>query len=899
MTVSSMLSDAQQPLLETKRFVPRWRSDFVTRPRLVKRLEDGKSSALTLISVPAGFGKTTLLAEWLAAPEAPLAAWVSLDSGDNDPALFWSYLISALRSILPTAGTAAIASLRSAQPPPIESVLTTLINELASVPDPVAIVLDDYHVITAEPVHRGITFLIENLPPHVRLVIASRSDPPLPLSRLRGRGDLTELRASDLRFTAGEATDFLNSAMGLELPVATAEALGQRTEGWIAGLQLAAISMRDESDMVGFVEAFAGTTRYVVDYLVDEILQRQDEATRAFLLETSILERFNGALCAAVTGRNDSRAMLDHLERSNLFLVPLDDRRNWFRYHHLFADVLRAHLRDDGRFDEALLHRRAATWFRDHDVHSDAIRHALAAGEPEFAAELVERAEPFMRQSRQEATLLTWYKQLPRAVIEARPVLTVGFAFALLSNGQLADVERLLALAESVIGSAPPVNEGEARLKGELAVARAGICLAVGDLPGSATHARQALDLVGADDYFWRGAASAILGLIEWSDGRLDEAFRLFSAGMNNLRVAGYISDAIGGSTALADIRMTQGRPGDALAILEGGLRLAADHGAPELRGTADMHASMSEIHLERGELDAAAQSLQRSLNQGDHTGFPRHPWRWRVAMARLCDARGEVTQALELLDEAERLYVSDFNPDARPVAAWRALIQLRNGKRADAKRWADQTSLSSTDSLTYLREFEHLTYARILLSRASSDDSRETTLQAARLLDRLLAAARAGERNGNVLEILIARAIAADTLGEARNAEEFVREALLIAEPLRYVQVFNREGEVIRPILRSIAAGGTGASFARRLLASNETAGVVPLSGHRLPEPLTGREIEILRLIATGMRNEEIGDQLFISHATVKRHIANAYGKLGVTNRAGAIARLHELDLI
>ncbi len=889
----------QQPLLETKHFVPRWRNSLVSRPRLVERLAGGESSALTLISVPAGFGKTTLLAEWLATPGAPRAAWVSLDSGDNDPAIFWVYLVSSLQAVVPDVGTTAMALLRSTQPPPIESVLTTLINDLASESDAVAIVLDDYHVITAEPVHRGIAFLTEHLPSHVRLVIASRSDPPLPLSRLRGRGELTEFRATDLRFTADEAASFLNTAMGFDLPVATVQALEQRTEGWITGLQLAAISMRGEKDVAGFVEEFAGTTRYVVDYLVDEILQRQDEETNAFLLATSILERFNGALCDAVTGRSDSRAMLEHLERGNLFLVPLDDRRNWFRYHHLFADVLRAHLRDERANEESLLHARAGAWFAERGLFSEAIGHAFAAKDFSTASQLIERAEPFMRQSRQEATLLRWYKQLPPTVIDSRPVLSVGYAFALLSNGELADVDRLLRHAEDLTRSHPREDGAYAHLQGEIAVASAGLCLATGHLADSAEYARRTLQLIGEDDHFWRGAASAILGLILWSDGNLDEAFPLYAAGMSSLERAGYISDAIGGSTALADIRMTQGRPDDALAILECGLRLAVEHGAPELRGTADMLTGISEIQLERGELDAAEATLQRSRNQGEHTGFPRHPWRWRLAMARLSEARGEVKQAFSLLDEAQRVYVSDFHPDARPIAAWRALLHMRNDGLNDAVRWAEQAQLSLAEQPSYLHEFEHLTYARLLIAQGSARASTERIEQANQLLECMLEQARAGGRTGNVLDILIALAVAGDVAGDDRHADSFLREALVIAEPIRYVRAFTVEGDVMRVMLRSIAAGGSGAGYAGRLLNSFGSVrdALAPMA--QLPGQLTGRELEILRLIATGMSNEEIANQLFISHSTVKRHIANAYGKLGVTSRAGAIARLHELELI
>ena len=437
------------PLLETKLHVPRWRRSLVARPRLSERLSRGAESALTLVSAPAGFGKTTLLAEWLAAAPADgrSVAWLSLDQRDNDPALFWTYLVAALKTAAPGIGAGALSLLQPPEPPS-EAGLVTLLNDLDAISNDVVLVLDDYHVIDARDVQDGMAFLLEHLPPQIHLVIASRTDPALPLARLRGRGELAEIRAADLRFTPGEAAAYLNGVMGLVLTAADVAALEGRTEGWIAALQLAALSMQGREDVTAFIDGFAGDDRYIVDFLAEEVLQRQPEHVQHFLLQTSILDRLSGPLCDAVTGQDGGKAKLAALERGNLFLVPLDDRRRWYRYHQLFADVLHARLLDEQPDDVPDLHRRASAWYEQNDEPSEAIRHALAAQDFERAADLVELAIPAMRRSRQETAVLGWLELLPDEVVRVRPVLSVGFAGALLAGGEYEGVEARLRDAE-------------------------------------------------------------------------------------------------------------------------------------------------------------------------------------------------------------------------------------------------------------------------------------------------------------------------------------------------------------------------------------------------------------------------------------------------------------------
>ena len=720
-------------LLETKFYVPRSRRGLVPRPRLSERLDRGAASKLMLVSAPAGFGKTTLLTEWLAAGQAGpaderLVAWLSLDRGDNDPASFWAYVIAALRAVASGVGESALALLQAQQRPPIETVLTALLNDLGAGAGEIVLVLDDYHVIDAPEVQQGMAFWLDHLPPWLHVVIASRADPALPLARLRARGELAEIRAAELRFTADEAAAYLNEMMGLQLTAPDVAVLEARTEGWIAALQLAALSMQGRDDVAGFIAGFAGDDRYVIDYLAEEVLARQSGRVQAFLLQTSILGRLSGPLCDAVTRQGGGKAMLEALDRGNLFLVALDDRRRWYRYHHLFADVLQARLLDEQPGQVPDLHRRASEWHEQHGGQPEAVGHALAAGDFERAAGLVELAIPAMRRTRQEARLRGWLEALPDEMVRVRPVLSVNFAGALLISGELEGVEGRLRNAgrwlEPMTGDraephVPPAElvvtdeEEYRRLPGAIEMYRAGLALARGDFPGTVRHAQRALELASDDDHLCRASAAGLLGLVYWGSGDLEAGHRAYSECVAGLRRAGFVADILGCSIALADIRITQGRLGEALRIYEQALQLGPESGGSVLRGTADMFVGMSEIARERDDLRAAAQLLLRSQELGEHTGLPQNRYRWRVAMARLREAEGNLPGALELLNEAERLYVSDFFPNVRPVPALKARVWIARGRFGEALGWAREQGLSVDDDLSYLREFEHITLAR------------------------------------------------------------------------------------------------------------------------------------------------------------------------------------------
>jgi LuxR family maltose regulon positive regulatory protein len=937
------------PILTTKLYIPPPRSNAILRPRLIVRLNEGLHRKLILIAAPAGFGKTTLVSTWLPACECPVA-WLSLDEGERDLTRFLTYLVAALQTIAPTMGAGVLGVLQSAQPPPSEAILTALLNEISTMPDHFILVLDDYHVIDAQSVDHALAFVLEHMPPAMHLVITTREDPQIPLARLRARDQITELRAADLRFTLAEAAVFLTEVMDLDLSAADIAALEAHTEGWIAGLQLAALSMRGRADVGQFVREFAGDNRYIVGYLVEEVLQRQPEGMRSFLLQTSILDRLHGPLCDAVTGQEGGSTRLEALEHGNFFVVPLDDQRHWYRYHHLFADVLATHLRAEQPDQVATLHRRASAWYAQHGAAADAIRHALAAEDFARAADLVELAATAMSRSRQEATLLGWLRALPNEVVRARPVLGVTYARVLMASGELEGVEARLQDAErwlnttADMGERPDASSAEMvvvdkeefrRLPGMIAIARAGLALARGDVPGTVTYAQRALDLAPEDDHMTRGGAAGFLGLAYWTSGDLEAAHRTYADGMASLQKAGNISDAINGATTLAAIRIAQGRLHDAMRTYEQALQLAMERGTPALRGTADMYVGMSEILRERNDLHAATQHLLRSKEMGEHTGFPENRYRWRVAMARIRHAQGDLEGALEMLDEAERLYMSDFSPNVHPIAAWKTRVWVAQGRLAEALGWARKQGLSAEDELSYLREFEHITLARILLARYGSDHIDSAIHEAIGLLERLLKAAQEGGRMGSVIEILLLQALAQHMQGDIPAALLPLGQALTLAEPEDYVRIFLDEGEPMRLLIEDLRGKIVDGSFAvsqsqpmellpyiERLLRSFSTGQTATTDQQHSPalapvgrrlgvqvspilpienlvEPLSQRELEVLRLLKTELSGPEIARELTIALSTVRTHTESIYSKLNVKTRRAAVKRAIELNLI
>ena len=898
----------ERSLLATKLHVPRPRVDAIRRERLTDRLANAGDTSVTLVSAPAGFGKTTLLAEWLGTPhadEASATAWLALDHSDSDPAVFWTYVIASIQRAAPHVGGAASAALHTAQP--LMSVVAALVNDLLESAGRIVVVLDDYHVIQSTEVHESVAYLIDHAPPSLHLVIASRSDPPFPLARLRARMQLVEIRAGDLRFTHGESAAYLNGTMGLQLAERDVDLLGARTEGWIAALQLAALSLQGRADVDRFIANFTGDDRFVVDYLVEEVLDRQPDDVRRFLLQTAVLDRLTGGLCDAVTRTTGGRSTLEQLDRSNLFLVPLDDRRYWYRYHHLFADVLRARLIDEDPAVVDELHRRASRWYADNDEPVAAVEHAMAGRDFDDAARLIELAAPALRRSRQEGILRRWLEALPDEVFADRPVLAISLVGSRMATGDVTGVEPLLASVEAALArpaASSTVFDMEmfAGLPAQVAVQRAGLTLLAGDIDGTVAHASRALALIEPADHLRRASATALLALAHWTAGELDEAVRCYTDAIRDLIEADHLPDMLGCSLALADIQIAQGKLSDAKRTFDAGLQWTIAH--PGLRGAADMHVGLSEVLIERNDLDVAAHHLAISDELGEPAGLPQHAYRWRVVMARLCRARGDLERALQLIDEAAPRYDTDFSPPVRPVAAIRVRVQLGCGDVDAALTWAAASGLTPDDELSYVREYEHITLARVLIATHATEPGPFTIDDAIKLLDRLLTAAVAGVRAGSAIEILILQATAQHARGDIPTAIAALEQALLRAEPEGHIRLFLHAGPAVTALLRSVTSRQSASEHARRVLAAidNKTdespTVAAPASATALVDPLSPRELDVLRLLRTDLSGPEIARELHVSLNTLRTHTKNIFTKLDAPNRREALRRAAELGL-
>jgi LuxR family maltose regulon positive regulatory protein len=918
-TPPKVVASQQDVLLATKLHMPRPQPGIVPRPRLVDRLDEALARGLVLVCAPAGFGKTSLLADWSGRRRWPVA-WLSLDEGDNDPARFWRHVVAALDRARPGIAERVAGLLGPPPPPSFEGLVTALINGLAAEPGEgeVVLALDDYHLIDAQPVHASLGFLLEHRPPGLHLLLTSRADPPLGLARLRVRGQLAEVRERDLRFTPQEAAKLLHAAVGPDLPEAAVAVLGERTEGWVAGLQLAALSLRGHADPAGFVAGFSGSHRYVLDYLAEEVLDRQPEPVRTFLLETSVLERLSGSLCDAVTGRADSQALLEQVERANLFVVPLDEERRWWRYHQLFAELLRARLTREQPERVPGLHRAAAGWCERHGLAEDAVRHALAAGDAGWAARLVERHADELLLRGESATVQRWLAALPAELAGSRPRLLLAQTLLALISGRLEAVEGPLNAAERAFAAAevepyePSVGRAAsllANVPATIALDRAALAAFRGDAEQVTACTRRALADIGEGEWMLEAYARGHLAMAEWLGGRLAQAERAFASTIAQWRAAGERFLAVRLAEFLGQAQRGQGRLDAALGTYRQALEDVGMPGRPALPAAGIAHVGMAGVLYERGELDSALRHVTQGIALCRQLRY-RQPLATGLAtLAWIRQATGDHAGALEAMGEAGRVAPGPGLANLlNPVPAQQARLLLTQGEVAAAINWTKERGLGADDEVSYPQEGEYLVLARVLVATDAPD-------RALGLLERLHARAAAQGRLGSVLEVRALQALALAAAGDQAGALAALAEALSLAAPEGYLRVFVDEGAPMAALLGKLTTAGTAQvaavgdlppddlarlaeAFARHgapIAQHDRRAGVVP----GLVEPLSDREVQVLRLVAAGRSNREIADELVVVLDTVKKHVGHILDKLGAANRTQAVARARELGLL
>jgi LuxR family transcriptional regulator, maltose regulon positive regulatory protein len=903
-------------LLATKFAIPQVPGSLVPRARLLAALQEGVARQLVVVSTPAGFGKTTLLATW--AKEAGLpVAWLSLDRDDSDPARFWRYLAAAIDHAHRGGAARVQAMLTGPTRPSSEAIATELLNEAAMLPGEVVLVLDDYHTITSDQVHREFGFFVARLPAQLRVVVASRADPPLPLARLRGRGQLAELRAADLRFTAEETATFLQVVWGLSLDPETIAALEERTEGWAAGLQLAALSLRRCPDPAGFVRDFTGTHRFILDYLAEEVLEGQPERLRRFLLETSVLERLCAPLCDAVTGRADAQRLLAEVERANLFLVPLDQERRWYRYHHLFADLLRARLRQQEPDREPELHRRAALWCEHHGLVDDAVRHALGAGDGEWSARLVERhVEELLIGRGERATMDRWLSALPEEVVRSHPRLSLIRAISAVMAGRLEEADLLLAAADTAPDNRedrhePSIGRGAsilANVAAATAATRAELARLRGDASGERAFAAEAQTHLTADDRVLAGEPGYHLAMAAWLDGRVEEAERGLAGVIAARQAAGETYLALRAAYDLGQVQRAAGRLRAAMGTHRRALDAAAPAGGPPSVAAGMALVGMAEVLLQRGHLAEALDHATEGVRLCRHLAYATPLAAGLATLAWTRHTMGDRAGAWQAIAEAERA-VPDPGVASllNPAIPTRARLLLAHGDLAGARRWVEAQGLGEEDEPDYPREPEYLVLARLLLAHRAAD-------RVLRLLAPVAAAGQEQGRLGSLIEARALQALALQATGDPDQALTALTEALRLGWPEGYVRVFADEGPPMAALLRRLVAArrrgdapadpAVPIDYLARILAAFEHRGQPRLGDDGavvagLVEPLTDRELEVLRLLAEGRRNQEIANELVVTLHTVKKHLSHILRKLGASNRAQAIAHARQLGVI
>ncbi len=901
-------------LLATKLYIPRARPKRVARPRFDARLN--AAPRLTLICAPPGFGKTTLLSQWIPTSEH-CVCWVSLDAGDDDPIRFWTYFIAALQTLRADLAQNALLVLHSSQSPPLEQIATLLLNEVAPFHDHFAVVLDDYQVISSPAIHASVAFLIEHLPPQMRLIMTTRIDPALPLARWRVRGQLTELRAADLRFTPDESATFLNNMMGLQLTVEDIAELDRRTEGWIAGLQLAALSLQGRDRPSDFVAAFTGSHRFILDYLIEEVLDRLPPDTLNFLLQTSILDRLSGSVCDAVTGQSDSQALLEHLEQANLFVVPLDDKREWFRYHQLFADVLRHRLKQSQGDGVASLHGRASLWHEQHGSLDDAVNHALVAQDFNQASRLIEQKSRVMWQRGEVTTLQSWLAALPPDIRRARPQLSLAKAWGAFAVSQISVVEASILEAEAAMSQLAEVEVKP--LRAQVDALRSTLANIRQDSAQATELAHRSLAHLTEEDHFLRGHLAYNLGWAYLSRGDLSAASQklkeaaIFSLSEGDLSTASLALNALGaGLEARGQLR-------EAAACYRQVIQAVQKDGRSlPVTAACGAYVRLGGILYEWNQLEESAQCANQGIELSRPFQASGVVFVGCLVLTRILKAHDDLTGAIGSLRNAETAARSGgiSTVTLRMVEAIRAQLWLAQRNIVDAAQWATACERDlnfpaggdwpNARQLSPIFDYECLTLARVRMAEVRWDE-------ALSLLTRLQPIVEAGTRMTSLIELLALRALALQAQAKSAESVAALERALTLAEPEGYIRTFVDEGEPMQLLIADCRVqiekrAAHLKSYVEKLLVAFDQAQPVQLEESissqqstvsNLIEPLSERELEVLRLIDAGLSNREIAERLIVGLGTIKTHINNLYRKLDVNSRTQAIRAARDLNLM
>ena len=885
-------------ILATKLFIPPPRPDLVSRSRLLDHLESGAACKLTLISAQAGSGKSTLLGEWIRQSDRPVA-WLSLDERDNDLNRFLRYFIIALQQIEKRIGTEALVTLQSSQRLEAEPLLTGLIYEITEIHYPFSLVFDDYHVINAPEIQQALLFWLDHQPQGMHLVISSRADPPWPLSRMRVRGEIVEIRSQEMRFTLEEAGEFLNEVMGLDLSQEAILALERRTEGWIVGLQLAALSMRQQADREGFIRAFTGSHRYVMDYLLEEVLDQQSSEIREFLLKTSILKRLSGPLCDVVAGEKNSQNILLDLEQRNLFLIPLDDERRWYRYHHLFADLLKNRLGQTRGDEMRDLHKRASLWYEENGLLPDAINHALAANEIGLIAHLAEEMVIYRMDYGELTALLSWLGRLPEATMIQYPWLLVTRAWAFFYTGRYEVVDENLAEIESVLASDALPAELATRIRGHVAAIQSYLAELREDPESAMRQAESSLALLPEKDIMLRSFVA-----IRWANclvwfGEFEKGIQVYQEAGEASKLVGDGQSAIIALSEMAAVQMIHGKLRQAVENITGINSYAdmlARRDGRRLPAVGLLYRHTSTIKRQQNELSEASYYAREAVKICEQWGEKEALLFGLLALARVRFAQGKYRQVeqgfrriMQLAGQISPLAVLQFQD-------WVLYFQLLRGKTEEAERWVQAHGLAVDDEIRFERRFEYQNYARLLLAKGYCS-------QALKVMNTLLMVVT-GVGAGLYMisyRVLLARILyAQNQLDEALIA---IQEALSMARPEGYVRAILDEGESVEELLRAAIARGIEVEYAGQLLAAlrdqtrSSTAEKLRAAG--IADPLSPREMEVLRLLVTDLTTPEIADELVVSVSTVRSHIKNIYSKLDTHSRHEAVTRAKELNLL